>query len=244
MNTPLLRISGLRKSYGAVVVADAIDFDITEGEAVGIIGPNGAGKSTLFNLIAGEVAPSGGKIFFAGRDITTLPQPSRTHLGVARSYQIPRPFSDMTVYENVLVGAMFGSGGRVSDPAVHCAQTLAACGLLDKADRLAGSLTLLERKRLELARAMACKPRLLMLDEIAGGLTEPEALELVGTIRTIHAEGTTILWIEHVLHALVSVVSRLVVLSFGKKLGDGDPHNVLNSPEVREAYLGIEEAEA
>jgi len=244
MSAPLLQIRELRKSYGALVVADHVTLDIAEGEAVGIIGPNGAGKSTLFNLIAGEVSPDGGMVAFAGRDITRLSQPSRTRLGLARSYQIPRPFADMTVYENVLVGALFGSAGRVEVPAVHCAQVLASTGLIDKANRLAGSLTLLERKRLELARALACKPRLLMLDEIAGGLTETEAQELVETIRAIHASGTSILWIEHVLHALVSVVSRLVVLSFGRKLGDGDPQTVLASPEVREAYLGIEEAVA
>ncbi|OIQ86041.1 lipopolysaccharide export system ATP-binding protein LptB [mine drainage metagenome] len=244
MSTPILEIRGLRKSYGALVVADAIDLSLAEGEAVGIIGPNGAGKSTLFNLIAGEVAADGGSIAFAGRGITRLGQPARTRLGLARSYQIPRPFADMSVYENVLVGAMFGAGGRIERPAVHCAQVLARIGLLDKANRLAGSLTLLERKRLELARALACQPRLLMLDEIAGGLTESEALDLVETIKAIHAGGTTILWIEHVLHALVSVVSRLVVLSFGKKLGDGAPQAVLASPEVREAYLGNEEAVA
>jgi len=244
MTAPLLQVRGLRKSYGALVVADAIDLDLAEGEAVGIIGPNGAGKSTLFNLIAGEVAAESGTIVFAGRDITRLAQPARTRLGLARSYQIPRPFSDMSVYENVLVGALFGSAGRVENPAIHCAQVLAQTGLMEKANRLAGSLTLLERKRLELARALAVQPRLLMLDEIAGGLTENEAHELVETIRAIHAQGTTILWIEHVLHALVSVVSRLVVLSFGRKLGEGEPRAVLDSPEVREAYLGIEEAVA
>jgi branched-chain amino acid transport system ATP-binding protein len=244
MTTPLLQVRGLNKAYGAVIVADAIDLDVAEGEAIGIIGPNGAGKSTLFNLISGEVSPNSGKILFAGRDVTKTSQSARTHMGMARSYQIPRPFAEMTVYENVLVGSTFGSGGRIERPDVHCAQTLELCGLLGKANRPAGSLTLLERKRLELAKALGCKPHLLMLDEIAGGLTEHEAQELVETIRTIHAQGTTILWIEHVLHALVSVVSRLMVLSFGKKLGEGEPRSVLDSPEVREAYLGIEEAEA
>ncbi|HJS85339.1 MAG TPA: ABC transporter ATP-binding protein [Acetobacteraceae bacterium] len=239
--TPLLRLSGLRKRYGSLAATDSVDLEVAAGEAVGIIGPNGAGKSTLFNLIAGDVRPNAGRVVFAGRDITRLPAHARARLGIGRSYQIPLPFRRMTVFENVLVGAAFAGASRLADARAHCAGVLARTGLIDKADHPAGGLTLLERKRLELARALATAPSLLLLDEIAGGLSEAESHALLETIRAIHRDGATIIWIEHVLHALVPVISRLVVLSFGRKLADGAPLAVLKSPVVREIYLGIEE---
>ena len=239
--TPLLRLSGLRKRYGSLAATDSVDLEVAAGEAVGIIGPNGAGKSTLFNLIAGDVRPDAGRVAFAGRDITRLPAHARARLGIGRSYQIPLPFRRMTVFENVLVGAAFAGASRLADARAHCAGVLARTGLIDKADHPAGGLTLLERKRLELARALATAPSLLLLDEIAGGLSEAESHALLETIRAIHRDGATIIWIEHVLHALVPVISRLVVLSFGRKLADGAPLAVLKSPVVREIYLGIEE---
>jgi len=239
--TRLLELRGLSKSFGALTVTDNFDLDVDEGEAIGIIGPNGAGKSTLFNLITGDLKPDGGSIHFLGRDITRTPPNARCHMGIGRSYQIPHPFANMTVFENLLVGASFGGAGRVRDPQAHSVAVLARSGLLDKANALAGSLTLLERKRLELARALATQPRLLLFDEIAGGLTEAEGHALVGTIRDIHRAGTTIIWIEHIVHVLVEVAQRLVVINFGRKLEDGEPRAVLATKEVQEVYLGMEE---
>ena len=210
------------------------------GEALGIIGPNGAGKTTLMNLIGGDVAPDSGRIVFDGRDITALPPAARCHAGIARSYQIPHPFVGLTVYENVLVGATFGARRSESEAQPRALRALERSGLAGKANRLAGSLPLLDRKRLELARALATEPRLLLLDEIAGGLTEHEVHELIATVRAIHAEGVTLVWIEHIVHALLAVVGRLVAIDFGRLLKAGDPAAVMADPEVREIYMGID----
>jgi branched-chain amino acid transport system ATP-binding protein len=237
---PILELDRVNKSFGALRVADAISFAVEDGEALGIIGPNGAGKSTLFNLIAGNLALDGGRIGFAGRDVTRLPPMRRCAAGIGRTFQIPQPFGKLTVFENLLVGAAFGSGASEAAVTERCAAILVETGLAGRANVPAGQLTLLERKRLELARALATDPSLLLLDEIAGGLTEGECLALVETIRTVHRRGVAIVWIEHVLHALNSVVGRLVVLDFGKVIGIGKPNEIMASPKVREIYLGIE----
>jgi len=236
-----LLLSGLKKSFGALAVTSNVSLEVPTGAAVGIIGPNGAGKSTLFNLITGDVAVDAGTIIFEGNSIEHLPPHRRAAAGIGRSYQIPRPFSGMTVLENLLVGAQFAGRHRVNHPRSFCMEILETCGLARKAHLAAGELALLERKRLELARALATEPSLLLLDEIAGGLTDPEAAQLVALIKSIHARGLTIIWIEHVLHALIPAIERLVVLSFGKIIADGDPHAVMALPAVREIYLGIEE---
>jgi branched-chain amino acid transport system ATP-binding protein len=210
------------------------------GEALGIIGPNGAGKSTLFNLITGNIAVDSGRIVFDGGDIAALPVMRRCLAGIGRTFQIPQPFEKLTVFENLLVGAMFGSGKAQGEVAMRCTDILVETGLIDHANEPAGRLTLLQRKRLELARALATEPKLLLLDEIAGGLTEGECLSLVELIRSVHARGVSIVWIEHVLHALNSVVQRLLVLDFGKVIGIGAPDAIMVSREVREIYLGIE----
>ncbi len=237
----ILSVAGLRKNYGALVVTDGISLQVAAGEALGIIGPNGAGKSTFFNLISGDVRADAGQIVFDGADVSALKPHQRAVAGIGRSYQIPQPFGGMTVLENLLVGARFAGRARIKDPRAHCLDILARTGLAAKANVSAGTLTLLERKRLELARALATAPRLLLLDEIAGGLTDPEADLLVATIRAIHASGVTIIWIEHVLHALIPAISRLVVLSFGRLIADGPPREIMALPAVREIYLGIEE---
>ncbi len=221
---------------------DGLSLDLLPGEALGVLGPNGAGKTTLFNLIAGDLVPSAGRIFLDGRDVTRLPAHARCRLGLGRSYQIPRPFGGMTVFENLLVAATFGGARREAAGHDHCIAVLARTGLLSKANAMAGRLALLDRKRLELARALATGPRVLLLDEIAGGLTESECLQLVALIRAIHAEGVSVIWIEHVVHALLAVVSRLVVLNFGRKLAEGPPLQVMEDPAVQEIYLGIEVA--
>jgi branched-chain amino acid transport system ATP-binding protein len=234
----LLSLTGVNKSFGALKVADEVTFEIPQGQALGIIGPNGAGKSTLFNLIGGALAPSSGTIVFEGRDITGTRAADRCHAGIARSFQIPHPFIGMSVYENLLTAASFGRAG-FEDPKEACADILARTGLLPKANRPAGSLTLLERKRLELARALATGPKLLLLDEIAGGLTEAECHDLVSTIREIHATGVSIIWIEHIVHALLAVVEKLMVIDFGKVVASGEPRAVMADPMVQDIYMGI-----
>ena len=227
--------------FGALQVIDDLSVQLEEGEAVGVVGPNGAGKTTMLNLLAGQLRPDRGTIRFDADDVTALPARRRCQLGIARTYQIPQPFTGMTVFENALVGATFGSHGRSDAEAADAAAAgLERAGLLGRANRLAGTLTLLERKRLELARALATGPRVLLLDEIAGGLTEPEVHELVAVIGELRSAGVSILWIEHIVHALVSVVDRLVAVDFGRKLLEGRPEAVLASPEVRDVYLGAE----
>ncbi len=235
----LLRLEGVSKSFGALTVTDNVSFAVEPGQALGIIGPNGAGKSTLFNLITGNIAPGAGTIEFDGVDVTRQPPMQRVVAGIGRSFQIPQPFTNLSVYENLLVAAQFG-GGRHRDVGGFCMDILDQTGLAKVADNTSGSLSLLQRKRLELARAMATSPKLILLDEIAGGLTEGECVALIQTIKSIHAAGTAIIWIEHVLHALNSVVERLMVLNFGKMLMIGDPAQVMASPEVKEIYLGID----
>ena len=236
----LLSVKDLQKAFGAVIVADASSFDVAEGEAVGILGPNGAGKTSLFNLITGALRADSGSIRFDGRDITKLPAAARCKMGVARSFQIPQPFVGMTVFENALVGATQGAGLRGREAEALALDVLRETGLGDKANMRAGALSLLERKRLELARALAAKPKLLLLDEIAGGLTDAECGALMDTIKRIHAKGTTIIWIEHVVHALMAVAERLIVIDFGRKIAEGEPKAIMDSVEVKEIYLGID----
>jgi branched-chain amino acid transport system ATP-binding protein len=241
--TAVIEVDRVTKSFlGAPVIAD-LSFSVQEGEAVGIVGPNGAGKTTLLNLIAGDLAPERGTIHFDGRDVTRLRPDKRCHAGLARTAQVPRPFDALSVFENVLVGATFGTHERASGPAKDlAAQALAQADMLDKANVLAGTLGLLDRKRLELARALATEPKVLLLDEIAGGLTEAEVHLLVEKIRQLAAGGVTIVWIEHIVHALLAMVDRIMAMSFGRKIAEGDPHEVMGSPAVREVYLGVGEA--
>ena len=237
---PILKLSRVSKRYGAIIVADAIDLEVGEQEALGIIGPNGAGKTSLFNLIAGTVAADSGTIRFRDRDITNMSAALRCRLGLSRSFQIPHPFSGMSVFENVVVGAAFGGGMTEKNAYRKAVEVLELTGLAEKANAVAGSLTLLERKRLEMARALATGPDLLLLDEIAGGLTEHECRELVAAIRELRRTGIAIVWIEHIVHALIAVVDRLIVINFGRKIAEGDPRAVIESREVAEIYLGIE----
>jgi len=235
----ILALENISKRFGAVVVADGIDLALADGEALGIIGPNGAGKTTLFGMATGTVAPDSGRILFDGQDITRLPPERRCRMGIARSFQIPQPFGGMTVFENVVVAAAFGGGRSEHDVYADCADVLARCGLADKANRSAGALTLLDRKRLELARALATRPRVLLLDEVAGGLTEHECLSLVALIKQVRATGVSIVWIEHVVHALLAIIDRLVVLHQGRFIAQGDPQAVIRDAGVREIYMGI-----
>jgi branched-chain amino acid transport system ATP-binding protein len=236
----ILSLQSVSKSFGALKVTDDVTFDLNAGEALGIIGPNGAGKSTLFNLITGNFQPDQGRILIDSQDVTRVAPMDRVRAGIGRSFQIPQPFGHLSVYENLLVAARFGGEIRANEAPGFCVDILSRTGLATVAEKPSGGLPLLQRKRLELARAMATRPRVILLDEIAGGLTDAECVELVATIRSIHAEGTAIIWIEHVLHALNSVVERLMVLNFGRMLMIGQPNQVMASPEVREIYLGID----
>ena len=238
MPAPLLALEQISKRFGAIVVANRIDLALAPGEALGIIGPNGAGKTTLFGMISGTLAPDGGRVVYAGRDITHLPPAQRCALGIGRSFQIPQPFSGMSVFENLVVAAAFGGGRRERDAYESCMAILTRCGLAGKANRLAGSLTLLDRKRLELARTLASDPKVLLLDEVAGGLTEHECRDLIALIGEIKRSGVSIVWIEHVVHALLASVDRLLVLHNGAFIADGEPRAVIKRPQVAEIYLG------
>jgi branched-chain amino acid transport system ATP-binding protein len=238
MPSSILALEQISKRFGAIVVAERVGLQLAEGEALGIIGPNGAGKTTLFGIISGTIAPDSGRVVYAGRDITSLPPAQRCALGIGRSFQIPQPFSGMSVFENLVVAAAFGGGRRERDTYESCMAILERCGLLNKANRPAGTLTLLDRKRLELARALASQPAVLLLDEVAGGLTEHECQTLIALIAEIRQGGVSIVWIEHVVHALLASVDRLLVLHNGAFIADGDPQAVIRSPQVAEIYMG------
>jgi len=235
----ILALEKISKRFGAIVIADGLDLALTEGEALGIIGPNGAGKTTLFGIMTGTVTADTGRVLLDGADITRLPPPRRCAMGIARSFQIPQPFGGMTVFENLVVAAAFGGKSGEHDSYARCIELLDRCGLADKANRYAGALTLIDRKRLELARALATSPRVLLLDEVAGGLTEHECVALVDLIQAVRKDGVSIIWIEHVVHALLAVVDRLVVLHNGGFIAQGEPHAVIRSAAVTDIYMGI-----
>jgi branched-chain amino acid transport system ATP-binding protein len=236
----LLELRDVSKAFGSLQVLDGLTLEVREGEALGVIGPNGAGKTTALNVIAGRLRPDRGAVCLAGRDVTSLPPHARCRAGIALTHQIPHPFEAMSVYENVLVGATHGRGLGEGEARPHAVAAIDLAGLRPRADARAGTLSLAERKRLELARALATGPRVLLLDEIAGGLGEGEIHEVVEVIRAVSARGVAIVWIEHIVHALRSAVERLVAIDFGRTLMDGPPDAVMASPEVRRVYLGID----
>jgi branched-chain amino acid transport system ATP-binding protein len=235
---PLLQLEGVSKRFGQVVVADGITFQLEEGASVGVVGPNGAGKTSMFGLISGDIKPDSGAISFDGRDLHRVATPTRCRIGIGRTYQIPQPFEHMTVFENTLVAAQQGARTRGVASYEKAYQSLERVGMAALANRPAGSLALLHRKRLELARALSSNPRILLLDEIAGGLTDAEVVDLSAVIRGLQGEGIAILWIEHVVRALLSTVDRLLCLANGALVADGEPREVLASDAVRTVYLG------
>jgi branched-chain amino acid transport system ATP-binding protein len=236
----LLELDHVTKRFGRVVIAEDLSFAVGPGEMVGIVGPNGAGKTSVFGLISGDLAPDAGAISFAGRTITRLDAATRCRLGVGRTYQVPRPFADMTVFENLLVAAQQGGGMRRRASYAAAVEALDRTGMTAQANTPAERLGLLQRKRLELARALATQPTLLLLDEVAGGLTDPEVAQLVEIVRGVNAAGTAVIWIEHVVRALTAVVTRLICLAGGTFVGDGEPAAVLALPAVREVFLGTD----
>ncbi len=238
----VLELVGVSKQFGTLTVLDSLNASVGRGAALGVVGPNGAGKTTMLNILAGDLAPTQGKVLFNGSDITHMPSHERCQIGIGRTSQIPRPFEGLTVFENVLVGATFGRNkARITTTQPEaCMNALVRGGMTMKANVLAGQLTLLERKRLELGRALALEPSVLLLDEIAGGLTELEVLELVDTIMTIRKSGVTLVWIEHIVHALLKVVDQLLAIDYGKMLMIGDPQEVMSSPAVQSVYMGAQ----
>ncbi|WP_296630504.1 ABC transporter ATP-binding protein [Rhodoluna sp.] len=233
-----LEIKGIAKSYASLRVLEEVTFTVPAGQAIGIVGPNGAGKSTLLSVISGTEKASAGTVLINGRDVTSVGSEDRTRMGIGRTFQIPRPFTNLTVFENALSGATFGAGLKRKAAEDKALEALEIAEMMQYANTPAGQLPLLARKRLELARALATNPSILLLDEIAGGLTEAECDSLVQTISQLRDSGITIVWIEHVVQALTAVVSRLVCLASGTLIADGDPKTVMQSPEVLEVYLG------
>jgi branched-chain amino acid transport system ATP-binding protein len=236
--TSILAAARIRKRFDAVVVLEDVDFVLAAGEAVGIVGPNGAGKTTLLNVLSGSLQPNAGTVRFDGADVTGHGAAQRCRLGIARAHQIPKPFGGMTVFENVFVAAATGGGGKRGVAHRKCIDALDRCEMLAVGNRRAETLGLLDRKRLELARALATDPIVLLLDEIAAGLTDAEASTLVETIRELRRQGIAIVWIEHIVHVLVEVVGRLVCMDAGRVIADGDPGAVMADAAVIDAYLG------
>jgi branched-chain amino acid transport system ATP-binding protein len=237
---PLTMLEGvsLSKSFGSFTVLSSVSVLVAGGETLGVVGPNGAGKTTLFGVLAGALPPTGGRVLLDGRDVTGAGAAQRCRLGVARTHQVPRPFLGMSVHENALAAAAFGGGMAGREAEEGAADALRRSGLSTVANRPAANLGLLDRKRLELARALATGPRILLLDEIGGGLTEGELDTLIGLIRELKQDGMTIVWIEHILHALLRAIDRLVCMAQGKVIAEGEPRAVMADETVMRAYLG------
>jgi branched-chain amino acid transport system ATP-binding protein len=233
-----LEVTDVAKSYGSLSVLGSVSLAVAAGEAVGVVGPNGAGKTTLLDLLTGTGRCDAGRVLLQGRDVTRLPPPARARMGLGRTFQVPRPLGNLTVFENALVGATRAAGLRGRQAYGVAQEALTLTGMAGQANTRAGSLRLLDRKRLELARALAMRPRVLLLDEIAGGLSDAETEALIGTIRAVNSAGTAIVWVEHVLRVLTAVVTRLVCLADGQVIADGAPSDVLASDAVRTAFLG------
>ena len=237
----ILEVRDLFVGYGKFKVLHSLSFEVPEGQVLGVIGPNGAGKTTLMNAISGLIMPYQGCIIFCNNNITKMSCDKRCRLGLGRTYQIPRPFERLTVFENVLVGAAYGAGISERAPTPYAMEVLKTTGLFEKCGTIAGHLTLLDRKRLEVARALATKPALLLLDEVAAGLTDAEVQEVMSLVESLKKTGITIIWIEHVIKTMVESTDRILCLSTGTKLIYGDPLEVMNSKEVEEVYLGVED---
>ena len=242
MDNPILKAENVVKRFGGLVAVDNVSFDVEKGEFIGLIGPNGAGKTTLFNVISGVYKPESGRIVFKGRDITGLPSHRITRLGIARTFQIPKPFKDMTVLENAMVGALFGRrAGKIDiyEAREIASNSIELVGLKDKAGWSAAQLNLHDKKMLELARALSAEPEVILLDEALAGLNPKEVEESLKIIEKVWRErDLTIIMVEHVMHAVMNIAEKIIVLHYGKKIAEGPPHEVAKMSEVITAYLG------
>jgi branched-chain amino acid transport system ATP-binding protein len=240
MPDAMLEVNGLSKNFGGLAAVSDLSLTIRRGEIFGVIGPNGAGKTTLLNLITGYLAASKGSILFEGRELRGLSPSKICHRGIARTFQVVRPFVEMSVIDNVMTGALFAPTRRISmaEARIRAGSALDLVGLLDKRDMLAGELTIGEKKKLELARALATKPRLLFLDEVMAGLAGGEVEVLMDVVERVADSGTTILMIEHLVGVILALTDRVLVLDFGRELFQGAPEDVVAHPEVINSYLG------
>jgi len=235
----ILQVQGVTKRFGGLQALSQVTFDLPQGQILGLIGPNGAGKTTLFNVIDGVYTPEEGRIIFDGKDVTGKKSYHLARMGLARTHQIVRPLNELSVRENVMVGACFGhANANLKEAAKVADEVLEFVGLASKAEQLAGSLNVAQKKRLEMARAIAAKPKLLLLDEVLAGLNPSEIANMVETVRAIRERGITIIMIEHVMSAIMNVSDRILVLDFGKLIAEGTPEEIASNEKVIQAYLG------
>lgn len=236
---PLLKIMGVTKTFGGLVALDKVDMHVNQGEIVGLIGPNGAGKTTLFNVIAGAFLPEHGEICFQGQNVTHLKAHNVCRLGIARTFQVPKPFKNLTLLENMMVGTCFGAGlGKSKESLNKIEEILRFAGLEDKISSKADTLNLVERKKLEVSKALSTSPKLVLFDEVMAGLNPSETVEMITFIGKLRDRGLTILLIEHLMKVIMTLSDRVVVLDYGRKICEGKPHKVANNAQVIEAYLG------
>lgn len=237
---PLLRLDQVSKAFKGLLAVNSVTAHVNEGEILGLIGPNGAGKTTLFNLITGVYPPTRGKVWFEGKQITTTPPHKRCWLGIARTFQLVRPFPELSVLDNAAMGRVYGRDSIRSRSKAEkaCIETLGIVGLASRASEKAKSLTLVDRKRLELARALATKPKLLLLDELLAGLNPSEVLTSMALIQSIRDMGITIIMVEHLVKAVFGIADRIVVLSAGELIAEGTPEQISCNQQVIDAYLG------
>jgi branched-chain amino acid transport system ATP-binding protein len=241
----ILQVEKVSKHFGGLVAVFEVSFELPEGQILGLIGPNGAGKTTLFNVINGVYPATEGRYFFRGKEVTGLKTYQMAHLGLARTHQVVKPLNELTVHENVTVGACFGHEGHNMVEAAKIAdEILEFVGLAERAEQLASSLNVAQKKRLEMARALAARPYLLLLDEVLAGLNPTEITAMLETIRNIREQGVTIIMIEHVMHAIMNISERILVLNFGELIAEGTPEEIANNEQVIKAYLGDPELAA